>query len=611
MSRAGGAAGSAGRGRKPEKPTPAVPGGRRRTDTTPPAWRHALWIVPTLAAMAAYLPALGNGFVWDDPLVLQQLRAIRGLGDLLVVPPEIPRLYYRPVVFASFLFDRALGGEQPFWFHASVIVWHAANTAMVFFLARILLAPRPRPLDPTRADWFAAAAALLFAIHPVHVESVAWMAGRSDVIACAFLLGAFLLHLRGDAIGAWLGGTSLLFALLTKEPVVLAAGALPLLDWSLGRPRRPARYLPFILAVPLYLAMRAGGAGLLGEPTLPSDAGLLDVVRALGLYVGKALQPLGQDVYYQEVPGGAAYLLLGVASIVGFGALFLWGWRTREAAVVVPIAWFAATLAPALGLVLRRIAFTPVAERYVYIPSVGAVILVAWLLLRLAERTRRERLVLGLCAVVGIAGFVEIGRRNHPWTDEILFWTAAAEATTDSTPQREVADALLRRGRAEEAEAAYLLALERPAKPEERAVTYSNLGNLYSRGPRVEEGIALFEKALEIRPHPSFHHGLGLAQMRRAERAQAAGNQRAVVQAVVAARFAFEQAIALGTRADAPPAFRQWAPAKTHLLLGQVLLTLEQRDLARQHLERALRLEPSGITADTARQFLARIPPPG
>src|SRR5215470_14069743 len=83
-------------------------------------------------AFLVYIPALRNGFIWDDPLVLQQLRAIHGLGDLVVMPPQIPRYYYRPLIFVSYLIDRSLGGELPFWFHLSVIALHALNCLLVF-----------------------------------------------------------------------------------------------------------------------------------------------------------------------------------------------------------------------------------------------------------------------------------------------------------------------------------------------------------------------------------------------------------------------------------------------------------------------------------------------
>src|SRR5262245_23827597 len=89
-------------------------------------------------AVLVYLPALRNGFIWDDPLVLRQLRAIRTWGDLVIMPPQIPRYYYRPLIFVSYLVDRALGGEAPFWFHLSVVAFHALNCLLVFRLAQHL-----------------------------------------------------------------------------------------------------------------------------------------------------------------------------------------------------------------------------------------------------------------------------------------------------------------------------------------------------------------------------------------------------------------------------------------------------------------------------------------
>src|SRR5262249_51506721 len=153
--------------------------------------------ISVVAAVLVYLPALRNGFVRDDPLVLQQLRAIRAWGDLVVLPPEVPRYYYRPLIFVSYLIDRGLGGETPFWFHLSVIAFHALNCLLVFRLAAHLF---PHDLA------VAATSAVLFAVFPTHVESVAWMAGRSDVIVCTLLLLTVLLALRREAMwSAWLG----------------------------------------------------------------------------------------------------------------------------------------------------------------------------------------------------------------------------------------------------------------------------------------------------------------------------------------------------------------------------------------------------------------------
>src|SRR6185369_45216 len=151
-----------------------IAGSRRRptadaASTTPAA---AAWLA-VAAAFLFYLPALRNGFVWDDPRVLEKLRAIHGVGDLLVMPPQIPRFYYRPLIFVSYLADRALGGEAPIWFHLSVIAIHAINCLLVFRLAARMFRGEVA---------IAAISATLFAVWPTHVESVAWMAGRSDVI---------------------------------------------------------------------------------------------------------------------------------------------------------------------------------------------------------------------------------------------------------------------------------------------------------------------------------------------------------------------------------------------------------------------------------------------
>src|SRR5579862_6787388 len=172
-------------------------------------------------AVLVYLPALRNGFIWDDPLVLQQLRAIHAWSDLITMPPQIPRFYYRPVIFVTYLIDRAIGGETPLWFHASVIASHALNSLLVFVLARHLFG---------KHSGIPLASAVLFAVAPIHVESVAWMAGRSDVVACTFLLLTVLLSLHRDAAWtAWLAALAFFLALLSKETAVSGLVLIPAL----------------------------------------------------------------------------------------------------------------------------------------------------------------------------------------------------------------------------------------------------------------------------------------------------------------------------------------------------------------------------------------------
>src|SRR5262245_8417242 len=263
-----------------------------------PARERFASAAPIAAASAAaiavlvYLPALGNGFIWDDPLVLEQLRAIRAWRDLVVMPPQIPQYYYRPLIFVSYLADRAVGGENPFWFHLSVIALHALNCVLVFRLVAALF----------RDDVaLAAASAVLFAVLPTHVESVAWMAGRSDVIVCTFLLLTVLLFLRRDtAWSAWLGGATFFLALLSKEMAVSALLVVPALDWLSTRRLYWQRYIPLLVAAVAYFTLRQGSVGALvgGTPAPVAPALLaLDVLRAVGFYVVRSLVPVGLCAY--------------------------------------------------------------------------------------------------------------------------------------------------------------------------------------------------------------------------------------------------------------------------------------------------------------------------
>jgi tetratricopeptide (TPR) repeat protein len=121
----------------------------------------------------------------------------------------------------------------------------------------------------------------------------------------------------------------------------------------------------------------------------------------------------------------------------------------------------------------------------------------------------------------------------------------------------------------------------------------------------VDEAIRSFQRAASVRPHPGIFHGLGLAWMRKAELADKAGDREATRRSVLAAREALETALALGERQ--PQAAGGWDPGKTHVLLGQVLLSLGERQGARAHFEMGLRFEREGVVAETARRFLNQL----
>jgi tetratricopeptide (TPR) repeat protein len=562
--------------------------------------------LPVLAAFTVYLPALRNGFIWDDPLVLQQLRAIRSVGDLLIPPAIIPKFYFRPVIFVTYLIDRAIAGETPFWFHASVLAFHALNTLLVFLVARRLLG---------NGSLVPSLGALLFAVFPTHVESVAWMAGRSDVVVCTCMLLTLLLYIGQERAGtAWLAGAAFLLALLSKEMAIACLVLLPLLDLLAGRGLRPSRCAPLALATGIYFVLRrlALGAVVGGMSTGAGPVQLaLDVVRAIGFYVARAVAPIQLCAYIPEVPAAPIYLVVGLLVPPLALACMAASWRRRHWQTAFLVAWFFVTLAPSLTVIVRRSASAVVADRYLYVPSVASCILLAWALVRLADRWRLARrwaaaTIIALCVAFSVEAVVYTGI----WSDNLAFWSdVAAKVPADSLPHRELASALLERGRLADAEHALQQALAGKSDIEGRAMTYNNLGNLYRRLRRYDDAERAFEAGLQIAPHPTLYHNLGMTLMARVEQAQAAGDQATVRRDIVAARAAFEQALRLGSAPNAAQTFLEWDGAKTHALLGQVLFSMGDRAGAREHLETSLRLQPTGPAADLTRRYLQQLPP--
>ncbi len=549
--------------------------------------------MPAVAAVALFASAAGYGFIWDDPLVLEQLRHVHGARDLLVPPDAIPKFYYRPLVFLSFLFDRALYGEAPFWFHVSVIAWHALVTALVALLALQLLG---------RAYWVeAGAAALLFAVHPVHVESVAWIAGRSDVIAGAFLIVSVLLSARTtQPWTAWASAGALFAALLAKEVALAGVVLIPARAWLFEGRLRWSRLWPMAVAVVAYLLMRRVGLGIVatGVPVnTPVGQMLRDLLASLGWYLSMLVAPVQLSAYVPEVPAASMYPVLGaIVVLAGVGMLAV-AVRTKRPVPAFLLLWFGVTLAPSLLVIVRRSASAVLAERYLYLPSVAAVVLIAWGCARLSVSSpARWRLALGVVLIAVGLGTAQSVARLPVWGDDLTFWAdVVAKTPHDAMSRRELASALLKRDRFDEATRELRAALSLPAPQDEMVKTYNNLGNVLLRRDDLDEAAKAFEAGAEIVPHPYLLNGLARVAMKRAEGAQARGDQAEVVRQVVAARRLLERAIA----ADA-------ADYRSRVLLGQVLLSLGERDAARRELEEGLRLAPPGRIADTARSYLQR-----
>jgi len=398
-----------------------------------------LYLVVAACALVPYVPALWNGFAMDDlyiivwnPLVHSLHGAWRAFGGPYW-PPDLGGQMYRPLPLATFALDWSLARGHPALFHAMNLLWHAGAALLVTALAR------------RWADWTTAlVAGVIFAVHPVHVEAVANVIGLGELMAAVGVcLAVYAAVVRQSVL--W-SGAALLFGLLSKENAVVAP-ALLVWAWIVGAPLalRPGRRRLFmfvaswVVIAGVYLAVRAvvlqpyarlhaTAPVFLGESAF---AGRLTAVAALGDVVRLLILPLTLRVDYAPAERTIVRSMLDGRFVIGFACLLLW-------AVLLVLAWRRQRRLEAYGLGWIAIAFLPVsnllfstgvllAERTLYLPSVGLALAAGTALARLPP----ERLRVVLVAVV-LAGGIRSGLRTPVWHDDFSVTQSILEDSPNS-----------------------------------------------------------------------------------------------------------------------------------------------------------------------------------
>jgi hypothetical protein len=392
----------------------------------PGAWQlnTAIVFLCVLATAALYAGDLHLGFFRiDDPQYVVgnawiQRITWEHIRQILTSPYY---LNYSPLHLFSYMLDHAIGGLSAYVFHLSNNLWAGVVAGFVYLVALALTKQRP----------IAIAAALLFLLHPVHVEAVAWISSRKDLVAAAFVLPSLLAYLKyrqRGAIGWYLVSLLLfLFALLGKLSVVAFPAVLLTLDLFVEK--RPLRRsivdkIPFVLlaiavAMPVQSAQPATGA----QPDISVRA--KSFAQAMWLLIG-----LGNYVLYRASPANGPSLTQ-VTGAIFLAALFLFPLllRKRYPLATVLIYWILFTYLPTQVLPFSY----PVTDRYLFLPSVGAVILIAWLLFKATDRLRRWH-VAAATGLVIVVSFVWLNKTLDylaEWGDPRSVWFAATRKTND------------------------------------------------------------------------------------------------------------------------------------------------------------------------------------
>ncbi|MBU2489319.1 MAG: tetratricopeptide repeat protein, partial [Proteobacteria bacterium] len=458
------------------------------------------WLILAALALTAHLPAVSNGFVWDDDFYVHENPAVTKPGSLLFIwstPGTTPQYY--PMVFTMFRLEYRLWGANPMGYHVVNLFLHALAAVLAWRVLLFLGVPG------------AFAAAALFAVHPLHVESVAWITERKNVLSGVFYLGATLCFLIRWGVGpgreqrgrGWyvLGLLLFLGALLSKTVTATLPVGLAVLIWYVrGRVTRQ-EILGLVPLVAMGLALGrvtvwmerfyVGASGPAWD--LSALERLLLAGRVLAFYVGKLAWPHPLVFIYPRfsLDAGEAgqYLYLALAAVVLYVFLtFRHRWGRGPAAALL---WYAAALFPALGFFnVYPFIYSYVADHFAYLASLGPLALAAGagaaLFSRQGHRERRMATVV-LAVVLTVLGS--------------LAWARAGDFKDYETLWR------------------------RTLKKNPAAwIAHGNLGRLMEERGRLEEAMEHRRKVVELAPDlAKGHYNLGAALTLRGELDEALG----------------------------------------------------------------------------------------
>ncbi|HOK07660.1 MAG TPA: tetratricopeptide repeat protein [Syntrophales bacterium] len=501
-----------------------------------------------LLVLYVYAPVFKFGFIfYDDQLYVTDNRYVKG-----GLTPEGIRWaftngdvgHWHPLTWLSHMADVELFGLDPAFHHGMNLFLHLLNTLLLIVLLEAL----------TGDFWRALAVSALFALHPINVESVAWVTERKNVLSATFWFLTLLLYtaqVRRGGLVHYLG-TLFVFALglMAKPMLVTVPFVLLLLDyWPLGRwgegirslGKLIAEKMPFFVltALSVWATLHASvvGGSLRSWEEFPLADRLQNLVLAYGIYLRKLLWPADLAVFYPFPKAFSPSVVFFSGCLLTTLTWFAWARRRSLPFLIVGWLWYLGTLLPVIGIV--QVGSQAMADRYAYIPAIGLFAALAWgmpaLFKRIVSPEKANYWKWSLSAVtigVCLALAVSASRQVDYWRDNLTLFTRALEVTRDNQKahhglglawhergrvdlavyhlreslrlkedpwvRNDLGYVLMCRGRYGEAEAEFRKALAGTGKNPKFA---SNLGAALAAQGKKEEARALFLEALRLDPH--------------------------------------------------------------------------------------------------------------
>jgi tetratricopeptide (TPR) repeat protein len=580
-------------------------------------------VVLIAAIVIVYAPVRHYDFVQlDDPkYVSENLNVSHGLtfpGFLWAFTARHGS-YWIPLTWLSYMVDVQIAGMNAGALHVTNVLLHIANSLLLFWLLWRMTGGLGR----------SAFVAALFAVHPLHVESVAWITERKDVLSTLFwllALWAYVSYVRRPALGRYVM-VLVWFALglMAKPMLVTLPFAFLLLDvWPLGRvgfgtqaagrskgssadQRKVWLYLvreklPMIALAAAFsvVTFAAQGEALSGLDVFPFFLRVENALVSYVTYLGKTIWPVHLVVLYPFPKSIPAWSAAGAAVVLAIASVLAALGAKRYPYVAVGWLWYLGTLVPVIGLV--QAGLQSMADRFTYVPLIGIFIIVAWGAWDLLGRLPYRRIALPAAGVAVVACAVVARGQVRYWKDNVTLWTHETELTLNLDAFQahlSLGTVLREQGRLDEAAEHFSEAMR--IKPDSAALQHE-MGLLLAKQGKFDEAIGPFQEAVRLKPDfPEAQRDLGLALSHQGRAGEATDHLSIAVHLKPdSSEWSYELGIALASQGkvdEAIASFQEavrlkpdFAEAQGHL--GSVLASRGKLDEAIAHISEAVRLKP-------------------
>ncbi|MDA2919457.1 hypothetical protein MYX76_08205 [Desulfobacterota bacterium AH_259_B03_O07] len=563
-----------------------------------------------LISFIAYAPSLKNGFVWDEVEVIQKyyhkFKASR--INSILIPRKLEnksQRYYRPLVFASIVSDREIWGISPFGYHLSNIVSNSISTVLLYFLILLSLGV----FKVAAKESIAAFSTILFALHPMHVESVSWIAARTDVLCGLFFFLAFIFHILSFGKIWILILTTLSFSLslLSKEVALvfpIVAVVFDLLSRRFTDRNNFFRYFLYLGLALVYLYLRGRASVTIPELTnvnfnqsaeithqaLSYFQAIKNILNSYLFYISKLVFPYDFNAFIAKIPMETYYTLFSIFIIILISIVILLSIKKQRGLIAFSLLWIFITLGPSVIVAITNIASTQLAERYLYIPSAGYCLLIGYLVLGFECKASAKKFVWAFAMILTLSYLFFTIERQEVWKDKLSLWEHTAAKSYDfGLPHTNYGLALENAGRRDDAIKEYKIALDPKVKDSKRgkAVTATNLGVLYLNAKDYSNAERWFREAVNYDPwYGLANYHLGLIYYIKGELTNSK-NAYKLSESYLKKTFEIYNMY-----------------PKADLILAKVYLALGEKEKAKNHAEKALRSGLGQSLSQEARDIL-------